>query len=115
MSFGHAEPDGPVSPDLLALARLLPLHDGEVEALRIAVNSSGMLLLTDDSAARLAARSLGIPSHGTIGVLVRSIRREQRSRNAVLTILRQLPFRSTLYVKPELLDDVIRSVEQSGI
>ncbi len=98
----------------MALAQLLPLHDGEVEALRVAIERPGALLLTDDTAARLAARTLAIPVHGTIGVLVRSIRRRQRSKQAVTTILRDLPRRSTLHVKPELLLHVIQTVEQSS-
>ena len=114
LSWRDAAPRGSTSPELLALARLLPLHDGEVEALRVAVDHPGALLLTDDTAARLAARSLKIPVHGTIGLLVRSIRRKQRSRRAVAATLRELPRRSTLYVKPDLLNDCIRAIEMSG-
>ena len=114
LSWHHTAPRGPTSPELMALAQLLPLHDGEVEALRVAIERPGALLLTDDTAARLAARTLAIPVHGTIGVLVRSIRRRQRSKQAVTTILRDLPRRSTLHVKPELLLHVIQTVEQSS-
>ena len=112
LSWHHAAPRGPTSPELLALAQLLPLHDGEVEALRVAAEHPGALLLTDDTAARLAARTLAIPVHGTIGILVRSIRRKQRTKQAVIMILRELPRRSTLHVKPDLLLHVIQTVEQ---
>ena len=114
LSWRDATPRRPTAPELLSLARLLPLHDGEVEALRVAVDHPSALLLTDDAAARLAARSLNIPVHGTIGLLVRSIRQKQRSRKAVAAILRELPRRSTLHVKPDLLNDCIRAIEQSG-
>jgi len=73
----------------------------------------GSLLLTDDSAARLASRALGIRAQGTIGVLVRAIRRELRSREQVVSCLRELPTRSTLHVRPSLLAEIIREVERS--
>ena len=114
ISWSHTGPHGPAPPEVLVVARIVPLHDGEVEALRIALEHPGALLLTDDTAARLAARSLGIPVHGTIGVLVRAIRRKQRSRDAVLRVLRELPHRSSLHVQPALRDHVIRAVEESG-
>ena len=114
ISWSHTAPRGSTPPELLVVARIVPLHDGEVEALRIALVHPRALLLTDDTAARLAARSLGIPVHGTIGVLVRAIRRQQRSRDAVLKMLRELPHRSSLYVHPALRHHVIRAVEESG-
>lgn len=45
--------------ELEALSRLLTLHAGEKEALQVAITHPGCLLLTDDGAARLAARNLG--------------------------------------------------------
>ena len=113
LSWPRIVPRGPVSPKLLALSRILPLHDGEVEALRVATDHPGAWLLTDDTAARMAASSLRIRVHGTIGILLRSIRRRQRSRQAVADILRELPRRSTLHIRPALLADFIRAVEQS--
>lgn len=113
LSWPHIAPRGPVSPELLALSRILPLHDGEVEALRVAADHPGTLSLADDTAARMAARSLRIRVHGTIGILMRSIRRKQRSRQAVADILRELPRRSSLHIRPALLTDFIRAVEQS--
>lgn len=113
-SWRDATPCGSPSAALSVLARVLPLHSGEVEALRVAADHPGAILLTDDAAARLAARSLGIRVHGTIGILLRSIRRRRRSRAAVAALLRELPRRSTLHVKAELLNGFIRTVERSG-
>jgi predicted nucleic acid-binding protein len=92
---------------------VLSLHDGEREALRLALEHSPALLLTDDTAARLAAGNLGIPVHGTLGLIVRSIRRMLRSKKGVLAVLRGIPGRSTLHLKRSLLDAVILEVEQS--
>lgn len=101
----------PEPPALESLAQVLSLHTGEWEALRVALEHPACLLLTDDTAARLAAGSLGINTHGTIGILVRSIRREQRTSREILAVLRSFPARSTLHLKRSLLDAVIREVE----
>ena len=54
----------PAPPRLEALSRLLPLHRGETEALVVALSVEGAMLLTDDTAARLAATSLGVEARG---------------------------------------------------
>jgi predicted nucleic acid-binding protein len=72
------------------------------------------LLLTDDTAARLAAGNLGIMTHGTIGILVRAIRRQQRTKSEILDVLRLLPDQSTLHLKRSLLETVIQQVEGEG-
>jgi predicted nucleic acid-binding protein len=72
------------------------------------------LLLTDDTAARLAAGNLGIVTHGTIGILVRAIRRKQRTKPEILDVLRTLPAQSTLHLKRSLLASVIEEVERQA-
>jgi len=73
------------SAELDALAALFALHPGEREALSLTTEIGGSaLLLTDDTAARLAAKALGIGVHGSIGVIVRAIRRRQRRKVEVV-------------------------------
>jgi len=100
------------TPAFEALARALALDRGEQAALSLCMGRPDSLFLTDDSAARLAARALGVRAQGTIGVLVRSIRRQQRTREQVVDMLRDLPARSTLHIRPGLLAEIIREVEQ---
>ena len=99
---------GRSSPDVHALSRLLSLHRGEVEALCIVQEYAGAILLTDDAAARLAARTLRVEAHGTVGVIIRAIRTGTRSRAQAVEVLRAIPDRSTLFIRPALLDEVIR-------
>ena len=106
-----ASPTQPIPPTLAAMTRLLALHTGEMEALRVALEHLPALLLTDDTAARLAARDLSIRAYGTLGILLRAIRRGQRTKYAVLELLEELPQRSTLHLKRNLLDKVKREVE----
>jgi predicted nucleic acid-binding protein len=99
------------SPRVAALSQLFTLHRGEQEALEAADINPGCLLLTDDTAARLAARSLGISVRGTLGILVRAVRRQQRTKEQVLTLLRSLPAQSTLHVRADLLKSFIEEVQ----
>ncbi len=110
----RVQPPVTPSPELEALVRLLPLHVGEAEALAVAIQYPGAGLLTDDTAARLAARTLGIVAHGTLGVLIRAIRRGQRTRQQVLDTLRLLPAVSSIHLKPALLEEVIQQVKRDA-
>jgi len=101
----------PPSAEFDAIARLFALDIGEFHALRIAEERQADILLTDDAAARLAARQLAIPVHGTIGILLRAVRRRQRTRDEVLATLRSVPTDSTLHLKRSLLEEIIRAVE----
>ena len=96
--------------ELLAMSRLFPLHAGETEAIQLALECGAELLLTDDTAARLAARHLGIGVHGTLGVLLRAIRRGQRTPKEVVQCLRAIPTCSTLHLKHSLLEEIIEQV-----
>jgi predicted nucleic acid-binding protein len=100
------------SEELISLHRLLALHAGEVQALQLAQELNADLLLTDDTAARLAARTIQVSAHGTRGVLLRAIRRRQRIPEETLDVLHALPVRSTLHIKRELLNEIIRRVEE---
>jgi len=99
------------SPIVKALTPLYSLHAGEQEALHLCAELGDCLLLTDDTAARLAAKNLGTPTHGTLGLLIRAIRRQSRSKSEVLALLRDIPTRSTLHIRPSLLEEVIAHVE----
>lgn len=94
-----------------ALVRALALDLGEQAALSLTTLHPHAILLTDDAAARLAARGLGCRVHGSIGVVLRAIRREQRTRDEVLAGLHDVPVRATLHVRPALLQEIIAQLE----
>lgn len=98
------------APDFINLAQDFSLAAGEVEALLVMAELPDAILLTDDAAARLVAEKLGYEVHGTIGVVVRALRREQRTKRQVLNLLRAIPSKSTLHVSKSLLDSVIERV-----
>jgi predicted nucleic acid-binding protein len=61
----------------------------------------------------MAAASLEISAHGSIGILVRAIRRNQRSKEQIIAILHGMPMNSSLHLKRSLLEAVILEVKQS--
>ena len=67
--------------------------------------------LTDDAAACRAAKGLGYQAHGSIGILLWAIRRQQRAPHEVLSLLRDLLSRSTPHIRPDLLEEIIAQVE----
>lgn len=92
------------------LARALALDLGEQAALSLMAVHPEAILLTDDSAARLAAESLSYSVHGSVGILLRSIRRRQRTRQQVIALLENLPTRSSLHIRADLLQRIIARV-----
>lgn len=95
-----------------ALVQSLSLDAGEQAALACPELEAGGILLTDDTAARLAAKALGYRVHGTLGILLRALRRGQRKRSQVLADLRSIPTVTTLHIRRDLLNEVIRTVEE---
>ncbi len=97
-----------------AIMALFVLHRGEKEALSLASEFAGALLLTDDTAARLAARTLGIAVHGSVGILVRAIRRRQKTKAQVIALLRDLPTKTSLFIRSSLLEEIIAEVTRAA-
>ncbi|TRW97206.1 hypothetical protein EKO24_007705 [Candidatus Methylobacter oryzae] len=66
--------------------------------------------MTDDTAARLAAKNLNISAHGTLGLLIRAVRQRLRTPSEVLALLAAIPQQTSLHIRPSLLSDVIFQV-----
>lgn len=107
VSITHA-----VEEPLRTMCKVFSLAVGEAEALSVLNKEPGLTFLTDDAAARLVATRLEIRVHGTIGVLIRAIRRDLMKPKEVLDILNRIPSKSSLYIKPSLLKEVILSIKK---
>jgi predicted nucleic acid-binding protein len=92
------------------MCKIFSLDSGEVSALSILSRSPDAVFLTDDAAARLVATKSGYRVHGTIGILVRSIRRDMMKPEQVIDVLQSLSLKSTLYIGSSILDEVIDSI-----
>jgi predicted nucleic acid-binding protein len=97
--------------ETLALCRAFSLDAGEAACLALLATQKDCLFLTDDAAARLVAEQMKIEVHGTLGLLVRGVRKGKRSSAQVIQTLESLPSRSTLYISPRLLADVIQQLK----
>lgn len=100
----------PADPTILTMCRAFLLDAGEIESLAIIEKEPQALFLTDDAAARLVVERMGFKVHGTIGILLRSIRRRQMEPADVLRILESVPLKSTLFIKSSLLEEIKRKV-----
>ena len=98
---------------LMSLADSLDLDAGELAAIALMESISAQLFLCDDAAARLAAESLGFAVHGTIGILIRSMRTGQRTQQQIINLLRGLPDQSSLHISRQLLRKVVAEVERA--
>jgi len=86
------------------------LDVGEIAALSLLQEGRGNLLLSDDAAARLAAESLGFKVHGTVGLVVRAIRRGTKTVGEVRALLEQVPVKSTLHLSRSLLAEILATL-----
>ena len=100
-----------LSSRLTTLKATLGLDAGEVAALALAQSVSAQVLFTDDAAARHAGEALGLRVHGTIGLVVRSVRTKQRTPRQVIEILESIPSQSTLHIARPILDEAIAAVQ----
>lgn len=102
----------PLESFVKTICNLFSLDAGEKEALSLLDNEPDAVFLTDDAAARIVATKLGYRVHGTIGVLVRAIRRDLLNPEEVADVLQRIRNVSTLYIKNSLLQEVISKVIQ---
>ena len=102
----------PVNELLFTLCQIFSLDAVETEALALMEQNPQAIFLTDDASARMVAEQLGFKVHGTMGILVRSIRRGQRKAEEVLRILKEVPSQTTLHIRLSLLDEIILKVKR---
>lgn len=97
---------------LRTMCRIFSLDAGETEALAIIEKDPDSMFLTDDASARLVAEQIGFKVHGTIGIIVRSIRREFMLPSQVLQTLTEISTKSSLHIKHSLLEEIIVKIKK---
>ncbi len=86
------------------------LDKGERTALALWRSHQDAILLCDDLQARMLAQDFKIPLMGTLGLILRVGQVGLRPISEVRAILNDLPKRSTLHLKPSLLQQVLASL-----
>ena len=102
----------PNNSTLITLCSIFSLDAGETEALALMEKNPQDILLTDDASARMVAEQIGFRVHGTIGILIRYIRRGQMEPREVVSLLKEIPSRTTLFIKRSLLDDIVMKIKK---
>ena len=102
----------PPEPRLLVLSKAIAIDIGEMESLSLMQENPNFIFLTDDAAARIAGEELGYKVHGTIGLILRSIRKKMRDPKEIVELLNEIPEKTTLFLKPALLDEIIKKVKE---
>lgn len=110
--FMQASQEYPEGELLRTMCRVFSLDAGEIAALAVIEKNPEALFLTDDACARLVADRMGFKVHGTIGIIVRAIRRELMQPEQVLRILAEIPAKSSLHVRPSLLEKIIGKIKR---
>jgi len=101
---------GAVQDYVYALRDAFNLDRGETEAISLCFSHPQALLLTDDAAVRLAVAASGLRAHGTIGILIRAVRRRQLTPAKVIEHLEAIPKKSTLFIKRSLLRRIVEKL-----
>lgn len=83
------------------------LDAGERSCLRLCQHEAIALLLTDDLEARQAAQEVGVRPVGSLGLVLRASREGRLTKKRARQVLEALRDRSTLFVRPALVDRVI--------
>jgi predicted nucleic acid-binding protein len=106
--------DALVSPhieDALAWQQASLLHIGEAEAIALVSQIGAEWLLTDDNAARLLARSLGIEAHGSLGIVLWAAAAGHVNRADAEATLERLA-QSSLWVSAQVLTEARAALVQ---
>jgi len=101
------------SPRDLTKVSALPfnLQPGETEALALALEIPGSLLLVDDAQGRKAAAALGIAYTGTLGVLLRA--KAEGKIPALRPVLGLLAARTTFWLSPVVESAALKQAGES--
>jgi len=86
-----------------ALSRFGSLHQGELEAVQLALLKNVDYILMDDAKARAFAKNRGIRPMGTIGILLLANKQGLLARDLGLSYLDDLKLKHGLYISEPLL------------
>ena len=86
----------------IALLQLGKLHQGELEAIQLAILINANYVLMDDARARDFAATRGVNSLGTIGILLLANKRKRLTKELGLNYLDDLKNKHGIYISESL-------------
>jgi len=96
------------------IAKIFSLDAGEISVLScILLFHPNAIFVSDDSAARLSSDTLKIESVGTLGIIIKGGTLGLIPKPEALDALRSIPNRTSLFIKKELLSEIIQKTHNA--
>ncbi len=107
----RVQPNPAAEESMFELAAQFGLHAGELSAITALKEHHGDCLLSDDAAARAMAEAIGFQVRGTVGLILRGWLLKQITKAEARDLLRALPKKSTLHLRPGFLANVLEQIK----
>ncbi len=85
---------------------------GEAFAIILAMQEKANFFLTDDLDAGIVAIKYNLQVHGTIGIILRAFRERIIDKKTAIEKINELYAKSSLFITKDLVDNVVRAVEE---
>ena len=98
-----------------ALASYIPsviIDAGERAVLALAQTLRCPLVLLDDEVARSEARRLGLPLHGTLGILVQACRKKILTLSQIEILINEIDTRRDIWISGKLCEQVLSELRR---
>jgi predicted nucleic acid-binding protein len=94
------------------LAEEYDIDLGESTGIALAQQEKIPLFFTDDLDARETAKRFHLEVHGTLGVILRSLREKYIKKEQAIAIVQQLAKESSLFLTSDLIDWIIQEIKR---
>lgn len=88
------------------------LHLGEATGISLCRQEKIVLFFTDDLDAKETAHSLGLEPHGTLAILLRSLRKDLLTKQESIDLIESLYTQSSLFFTKDLKDWTIAEIQK---
>ena len=92
-----------------------PLDAGEIEVILLGQQQTADWVLVDNEQARKAARQVGLPLKGTVGLLLEAWRQGHLSLQAFELLIQEVNTRPDLWISTQLCDRALEQARQEAV
>ena len=85
---------------------------GEAQAIALSLQEKADYFLTDDLDARTVANAHNIEAHGTVGIILRAFREKIINKKLALEKINELYTSSSLFITRNLINQIIKSINE---
>lgn len=94
------------------LSERFGLQLGEAQCIALALQEGIKIFLTDDMEARIAAKSMNLEPHGTIGIIAKAFRNDIISQKEAFLFLDMMKTKSSLFVTSDIIQYAKESIKK---